>query len=64
MTKNNPHRTIFAQTYITDETKKKWEKHILITRPKYTSMSHFLEEAAEYKIKADNLYGTIGLLKK
>jgi len=51
-TVNNNKKTAVV-TYISEDTKQQWEQHIQKIKPKYNSMSHFLEDAAEYKIKAD-----------
>ena len=56
-------RKICAQTYISEETYQRWIKHIQTVHPRYTSISHFLEEGAEFKIQADN-YGPNKLIGK
>ena len=56
-------------TYVEKSTKERWEKHLKETNPKYNGMSHFLEDSAEYKIKADTMpinkiFGKVGPQKK
>jgi hypothetical protein len=65
---NNSEKT-YVLTYITDETKQRWIQHIQKIRPKYNSMSHFLEDAAEYKIQADTyplnkMIGAVGPVRR
>ncbi|GAG79402.1 unnamed protein product [marine sediment metagenome] len=64
MEKKDKNKLMPATTYVTEDTKKKWIAHIKKTKPKYSSISHFLEDAAAYKIKADEVYSGMGLLKK
>jgi len=46
--------TVRITTYVSDATKEKWTTHLEKVRPHYTGLSHFIEEACEYKIQADN----------
>ena len=42
--------------YPSVSTKERWEQHIKKVKPRYTGISHFIEESCEYKIQADNTF--------
>lgn len=43
----------FVQLRVDPQTKQRWVAHIKNTGSKYTSITHFLKDAADYKMEAD-----------
>jgi hypothetical protein len=52
----DPNKTEQIICYLNKKDKDKITKHIDRTKPQYRGMSHFMENAALYKIKADEVY--------